>query len=273
MTVTELTLVHAPTVPLEAEVLVPDVLASLDRGAMLDLPVQHGRQRRRLGEFFDVAGDGSEVVVVRGDLRRVKGIGTGMTRGRLVVEGSVGMHLGARMSGGEIVVHGDAGDWLGAEMRGGSIRVRGSAGGQIGGAYRGSQVGMRGGVIVVEGDAGIELGMRMRAGMIAVAGRVGDFAGLQMRGGTIVLLGPVGARAGAWMRRGTLVAFQPVDLLPTFAYDCTYRPVFLRPYLRALATLGLRLPHGALEGLYRHFTGDAAEGGRGEILQWQAVRV
>lgn len=271
MGATELTIMHTPDVPLEAEVLTPDVLAPLDRGRILNLPVQCGRHRRRLGDFFDVSGGGGETVVLRGDLRRVKGIGAEMTRGHILVHGDAGMHLGARMCGGEIVVHGDASDWAGAEMSGGYIHIRGSAGGQVGAAHRGNETGMRGGTIIVEGDAGIEVGMRMRGGMIAVLGRAGDFSGLQMLGGTLVLLGPAGLRTGAWMRRGTIVAFRALEILPTFGYDCTYRPVFLRPYLRALAALDVPLLGDALEGAYRHYTGDAAEAGRGEILLWQGA--
>jgi len=269
--VTELVMVRAPDVPLESDSLTPDIVWSLDRGQLLDLTMYHGHDRCRLGDFFDVIGDGSETLMVRGDLRLVKGIGAGMTRGRIIVHGAAGMHVGARMSGGEIIVDGDAADWVGAEMTGGYVRIRGNAGAQVGAAYRGSETGMRGGVIVVEGDAGIEVGMRMRAGMIAVLGRVGDFAGLQMRGGTLVVVGPAGWRTGAWMRSGTVVAFEPLELLPTFAHDCSYRPVFLRPFLRALAALEVPLPDGASEGVYRHYTGDAAERGKGEILLWQGA--
>jgi formylmethanofuran dehydrogenase subunit C len=268
MAPTIFTLKTLPAVPLEADALTPDLVAPRSRQEILALPVFHGNQQRVLGDFFDVEGEGSEDLMVRGDLNRVKGIGRGMTRGRVTVLGHVGMHLGAHMAGGEIVVAGNASDWVGAEMTGGRIRIRGDAGGQVGAAYRGSPVGMRRGTIVVEGSAGIELGMRMRAGLIVVLGRVSDFAGTQMRGGTVFLFGPAGLRAGAWMKRGTIVSFAPLNLLPTFLYDCSFPAVFLRPYLRSLAALGVPVPAGALDRPYAHYTGDTADVGKGEILLW-----
>ena len=149
MTLT-LTLCEEPVVPLEAEVLTPDILAPLDHDAVRALPVVLGKRQRRLDDFFDVEGPGSEEVEIRGDAGRVKWIGRGMTRGRITIAGNAGMHLGAHMKGGTIEVTGNASDWVGAEMRGGLIRVRGNAGGQVGAAYRGSLAGMNGGTILVE---------------------------------------------------------------------------------------------------------------------------
>ncbi len=265
-----LTLTKSPHVPLEAEVLSPDVLAPLSHGEVRALPVVLGKRRYRVDDFFDVEGEGSAAVAIRGDGGRVKWIGRGMTRGRITVAGNAGMHLGAYMRGGTIEVAGDASDWVGAEMRGGLIRIRGSAGGQLGAAYRGSLSGMKDGTILVEGSAGIEIGMRMRRGVIAVKGRVRDFAGLQMKGGTIVLMGGAEVRTGAWMVRGTIVALTPIRLLPTFAPACVYRPTFLRLYAGYLRGLGFAVPCGGQDGAYRRYTGDAAVPGKGEILIWQA---
>ncbi len=266
---TVLTLKERPHVPLEAEVLTPDVLAGRSRDEVAALPVVLGKRQCRLDDFFEVEGDGSEDLEVRGDAGRVKWIGRGMTRGRITVVGNAGMHLGAYMKGGAIEVTGNASDWVGAEMRGGLIRVRGSAGGQIGAAYRGSLSGMNGGAILVEGAAGIEVGMRMRRGVIAVKGPVKDFAGLQMKGGTIVLMGGAEIRTGAWMVRGTIVTLRPIRLLPTFSFACAYNPVFLRLYAKHLRPLGFTVPVEEREGAYRRYTGDTALPGKGEILVWQ----
>jgi formylmethanofuran dehydrogenase subunit C len=266
---TVLELKERPHVPLEAETLTPDVLAPLSHAEVCALPVALGKRQCRLDDFFRVEGPGSEELEIRGDAGRVKWIGRGMTRGRVVVTGSAGMHLGASMKGGSIDVTGDAGDWVGAEMRGGVIRVRGNAGGQVGAAYRGSPSGMTGGTIVIEGSAGIEIGMRMRRGTIAVKGRARDFAGLQMKGGTIVLMCGAELRTGAWMVRGTIVSLAPVALLPTFSRACAYNPTFLRLYARHLEAFGFRLPAGAAEGYYRRYAGDTSVPGKGEILLWQ----
>jgi formylmethanofuran dehydrogenase subunit C len=257
-----------PPVPLEAEVLSPDLVAPLGYDEVRALPVFLGKRQRRLDDYFTVEGAGSDDLEIRGEAGRVKWIGRGMTRGRITIAGNVGMHLGAFMKGGTIEVSGDASDWVGGEMTGGLIRIHGNAGGQIGAAYRGSLVGMRGGAILVEGSAGIEVGMRMRRGLIAVRGPVRDFAGLQMKGGTIVLMGGAELRTGAWMVRGTIVSLVPIPLLPTFSYACRYNPTFLRVYARHLESLGFSIPHGDQDGTYERYTGDTSVPGKGEILVW-----
>jgi formylmethanofuran dehydrogenase subunit C len=261
-----LTLKEAPTVPLEAESISPDVMSGLGHDAIRALPVLLGKRQRRLDDFFELEGAASDELAIRGDLSRVKWIGRGMTRGRISIVGDVGMHLGASMTGGRIEVAGNVSDWLGAEMRGGVIRVRGNAGGQVGAAYRGGPRGMNQGTIIVEGTAGMEVGMRMRRGVIAVGGPVRDFAGLQMKGGTIFLLGGAEIRTGAWMARGTIVSLKPIPLLPTFSHACAYHPTFLRLYARHLAAFGLSIP---ADGAYQRYTGDTSGLGKGEILVWE----
>src|SRR3954471_135682 len=105
---TTLTLKERPHVPLEAELLTPDRIVSLGHDELRALPVVLGKRQRRLDDFFEVEGAGSEDLVIRGDVGRVKWIGRGMTRGRIRVEGNAGMHLGAFMKGGTIEVSGDA---------------------------------------------------------------------------------------------------------------------------------------------------------------------
>ncbi len=266
---TILTLKERLTVPLEAEVLSPDVFAGKSHDEVRALPVYLGKRRYRVDEFFEVEGAGSEELEVRGEAGKVKWMGRGMTRGRLTVTGNAGMHLGAFMKGGTIEVSGDAGDWVGAEMTAGLIRVRGNAGGQVGAAYRGSLSGMNGGTILVEGSGGIEVGMRMKRGVIAFRGPVRDFAGLQMKGGTIFLMGGAEIRTGAWMVRGTIVSLATLRLLPTFSYACDYNPTFLRLYARSLQPLGFSVPVEARDGAYRRYTGDTSVPGKGEILVWQ----
>ena len=265
-----LRLKEPPPVPLEAETLTTDATALLAHADIRALPVNLGKRQRRLDDFFDVDGERSDEIEIRGDATRVKWIGRGMTRGRIVVRGNAGMHLGSAMKGGAIVVDGDVSDWLGAEMTGGSIHVHGNAGGQAGAAYRGSLSGMRDGTIVIDGAAGLEVGMRMKRGLIVVRGPVRDFAGLQMKGGTIVLAGGAELRTGAWMVRGTIVSLMPIQLLPTFSYACTYNPTFLNLYAKRLASLGCQLPLDDHAGGYQRYTGDACVPGKGEILVWKA---
>ena len=266
-----LTLKEQPNVPLEAEVLSPDALAALANDAIRALPVYLGKKSCRVDDFFAVEGEASDELNIRGDARKVKWIGRGMTRGRITIVGNAGMHLGAYMTGGAIEVSGNASDWLGGEMTGGLIRIRGNAGGQVGAAYRGSLAGMKGGTILVEGTAGLEVGMRMKRGTIVIGGMVRDFAGLEMKGGTIVLLSGAEIRTGAWMMRGTIVSLKPIPLLPSFLYASTYNPTFLRLYAKHLGTLGFAIPYEEQDGAYQRYTGDTSIPGKGEILIWKSV--
>jgi formylmethanofuran dehydrogenase subunit C len=265
-----LTLKQPPDVPLEAECLSPNLTAQLEHAEIRALPVFLGKRQRRLDEFFEVEGESSESLEIRGDASKVKWIGCGMTRGTINIFGNAGMHLGAYMKGGTIDVSGSASDWVGAEMSGGRIRIAGNAGGQIGAAYRGSLSGMTDGTILIEGSAGLEVGMRMKRGTIAVKGSVKDFAGLEMKGGTLIL-GGTELRTGAWMFRGTIICSAPVELLPTFAYGCSYQPNFLRLLARQIEPHGFSLHHEATDGEYLLYHGDSAVTGKGEILQWQPV--
>jgi formylmethanofuran dehydrogenase subunit C len=265
-----LSLREQPAVPLETDGLTPDRLAGRPRAEIEALTVWHGNRRARLADFFTVSGDGDADMRVEGDLGRVKFVGAGMMDGRLTIAGDAGMHTGAEMRGGELIVEGDVGDFAGTGMRGGRLLVRGSAGHELGGALPGERAGMRGGEILVHGDAGDRIGAGLRRGLIAAGGHVGETAGLRMLAGTIVALGRLGAAPGAGMRRGTIVAMSEVIPLPTFAFACTYRPPFLRMYLRHLRGLGLPLADEQIEGRYTRWSGDGLELRRGEVLVLEA---
>ncbi len=182
-----LTVRNEMTIPLEVETLLPERLRDLRAAEIERLPVLFGNQTGSVGEYFHVSGEVVENQEMRfvGACENLKRIGEGMSQGRIVVEGSAGMHLGAEMHGGEILVTGNVSDWCGAELDGGTIRIRGNAADHLGGAYRGAKRGMTGGEILVEGNCGHEAGQGMRRGLIGVAGNVGDSVGYQMSGGTI----------------------------------------------------------------------------------------
>jgi formylmethanofuran dehydrogenase subunit C len=256
------------TIPVEAECLTPDSLAGKSAVEIAALPVQHGNAPAPLGEFFTVSGDASDrEIVLEGDCSRVKLIGAGMATGRITIHGDAGMHLGSEMTGGAIHVHGRTGDWVGAEMRGGLIHVRGDAGHLAGAAYRGGHVGMRGGVLLIEGKAGNEAGGNMRRGLIAVGGDTGDFTGVALIAGSIFVFGQPGVRPGAGMKRGSIVLCGPAPaLLPTFRFDCEYRPVFLALYLRQLRAWGFPVAERLFSGTWRRYSGDLVALGKGEVL-------
>jgi formylmethanofuran dehydrogenase subunit C len=263
---TTLTLKLQPEAPLEAEAITPDNFLGKPAAAIAGLPVMHGNEPVLLGDFFHVEDDGSEEIVLVGDLSRIKGIGARMTKGTVIIQGDAGMHLGAGMRGGLIKAYANAGDWAGAEMAGGKIFIRGNAGHGLGGAYRGSRRGMNRGLIIVEGNAGNEVGALMRRGLIAVAGNAGDFAGAFMIAGSIIVFGKLGIRAGAGLLRGSIISFQPAEVLPTYRYGCSYRPDFLKLIFRELQREGLSIPDGCMTGAYKRYSGDFNRSGKGEIL-------
>jgi formylmethanofuran dehydrogenase subunit C len=125
---------------------------------------------------------------------------------------------------------------------------------------------MRGGEIVVHGNAGAEVGNGMRRGLIGIGGNSGDFTGVNLLAGTIIVLGELGWRSGAGMQRGSIVSMRPARLLPTFAFACVYRPVFLRLYLDHLRALGLPITGAFRDGRYARWSGDLVDLGRGEML-------
>jgi formylmethanofuran dehydrogenase subunit C len=255
-----------PPARVAAGTLIPERLQGLAASDVAALTVRAGRETLNVGDLFEVSGCGDDQVTFVGGLRRVDGIGAGMTRGRVLVEGSCGDHLGARMRGGEIEVRGNAGAWAGAELAGGLLRISGNAGDRLGGSYPGVRAGMTGGEIVVSGDAGEEAGAGMRRGLVVVAGRTGSGAGLRMLAGTVIALGGIGAEAGLGSKRGSLVSGTPVELLPGYAFAARYWPPALRLQLLRARDLRLRIDDALINGAWARWSGDWTELGRGEIL-------
>jgi formylmethanofuran dehydrogenase subunit C len=154
-------------------------------------------------------------------------------------------------------------------MKGGFIRIIGDAGNLVGAAYRGSSEGMTGGCILVNGNTGSEIGSFMRRGMIVVTGNTGPFTGVHMNGGEIIVFGVVGKRAGAQAKGngGFIACFGSVEeILPTYRYDTTFTPTFMRLYLKQLSeNLGIDTTR-YIEKPMRRYRGDLAVGGNAEIL-------
>jgi formylmethanofuran dehydrogenase subunit C len=235
---------------LEAEAIVPDRFPALGARAIAGLPVWYGGRTAAVGDFFTVTGECSERVLVQGDLAWAVGLGAGMVGGELVIEGAAGRDTGIAMAGGV-------------------IEIRGTAGDNTGGALPGASRGMTGGEIVIRGKAGADTGARMRRGLIAVTGDAGQGTGRGMIAGTVVLFGAAGAGTGRWIKRGSIVSFGAVARPASFRYACTYRPPHIRLLLRYLAARhGLPVTDSQVAGRYHRYSGDLAELGKGEILEW-----
>ena len=245
-----LSLTAPPDHVLVADCIAADRFAALDGKEIAQLPVVHGGRTTKLGEFFKVRGGRSNVVRIEGDVPQVEAIGAGMAGGELTIEGSVGRDLGLAMSGGRIDVRGNAGD-------------------NAGGAPPGGARGMSGGEIIVRGNVGDEAGARMRRGMLAVTGDGGRGVGSGMIAGTVVLFGKAGPGAGRFLKRGSIVALAPIDRPATFRYACTYHPPHVGLLLRYLRSgVGVPVADRYIGGRYERYSGDLAELGKGEILQW-----
>lgn len=206
-----------------------------------------------LGDLFDIKGEPGGQIRFIGDLGHAARIGAGLTEGRVTVEGKAGEEAGMAMAGGILDIAGDAGPRAGA-------------------APLGYKKGMTGGELIVRGSAGPEAGAGMRRGLLAIAGTAGAQTGLSMIAGTVVVFGPAGADTGLWSKRGSVVALGAITPPVTYAYACTYQPVHLRLLLTRLRdTYGLPVKRRHLTGAYRRYSGDLAELGKGEILQWTAA--
>ncbi|MBK5186945.1 MAG: formylmethanofuran dehydrogenase subunit C [Gemmatimonadaceae bacterium] len=257
--------------PLAADAIAPDRFASLGAQEISALQLWDGRNAVALGDVFTVSGDHSSAVVLEGDLAQLHGAGTMMSAGTLEITGSIGNAVGARMRGGAIAVQGSAGDDAGIAMTGGSLVIAGNAGDRAGGALQGASKGMTGGDIIVRGSAGREPGARMRRGTLYCAS-AGDGAGTGMIAGNIIVAGALGHGAGVGNKRGSIVALGPVHVPQSYAYACTYRPPHLSLMLLSLRTrYALPVDDARLHGLYKRYSGDLTEIGKGEILEWQAT--
>jgi formylmethanofuran dehydrogenase subunit C len=260
---TTITLRAGVTESIDASAITPNV------GDIGKLPCWIGRGRVQLGELFEIAGRPSDDVRVEGDLSRVDGLGTGMASGKLTIDGSAGRRVGAGMSGGVIEVTGSVSDCAGMAMTGGVLDVRGAAGDYLGAPLPGASRGMTGGEIIVRGDAGKHAGKRVRRGLIVIGGSVAEEAAHAMIAGTILVGGRLGPGAGLWSKRGSVIALSEIEIPATYRYACTYRP----PYLAVLLRYLQRVHHIAFDarfttGRFKRWTGDIADVGKGEILQW-----
>lgn len=269
-----LTLKEQPSLPVEAENIIPENFKDKSLKKICDIPLLLGNREIKIEDFFrvetrkdDQVKTGNAVkLLLTGDLSRFKNLGWGMAEGEMVVEGSVGFHAGATMRGGTFVVKGNAGDWLGAHMVGGEIAVSGSAGHFVGAGWRGEKQGMTGGIIFIRGQAGRAVGARMKGGLIAVGGDCEEVLGYGMLNGTIVVEGNAGIRIGSNMKKGMIILLKSAELLPVFYYNCTAQPTFWKVLCKDLKSRGFALPQSCETAAFKLYLGDANEKGKGEIL-------
>jgi formylmethanofuran dehydrogenase subunit C len=206
--------------------------------------------RVSLGDLFSVDGQPDGRIEFTGTLDLVDRLGAGLREGEVLVKSSVGRETGIGMAGGILQIDGDAGPRAGA-------------------APLGYKRGMLGGELIIRGSAGPEAGTLMRRGLLVIGRTAGTLTGRGMIAGTVLVLGAAGAESGLWSKRGSVVVLGSITPPETYAYACTYQPVHLRLlFARLRARYGLPIQRKHFTGLYRRYSGDLAELGKGEILAW-----
>ncbi len=254
----------------EAELISPDSFAGKSEAEIGGLTVWQGPREAKLSEFFEVEamdeetpgeGDGAVEILIDGDVSRIKRIGQNMTKGRIEILGSAGMHLGTEMVGGEILVRGDAGSWAGMNMTGGLIEVEGCVGDHAGSAYRGSWRGMSGGKIMIRGNARSQLGGGISGGEILVEGSVENFCGIRQSGGLILVKGDAIRGVGAEMIGGSIVVLGKIH---------QFTPGFVAAGCERDPAIGER----KIEGEFSKFLGDYAisKNPKGVLFVKEAMR-
>jgi len=246
------------SVPTEADVVSPDVLAEKPLEDVRGFSVWEGNRQVNLGEIFSIKGEArvsasESCVVVCGDLSKIRRLGYRMKSGLLKIKGHAGMYVGEEMCGGSISIEGNAGSWLGSKMIGGTIEVYGDSGDYVGASYRGSREGMKGGQIIVYGNAGVEAGCWMRDGIIRIKRNAGIFPGIHMCGGVVLIEGDCDGRAGAGMTGGRVVVCGRMEnVLPSLTIEEIRDRV--------------RVGDERIEGPFYVFQGDVGGTGTGRVF-------
>ncbi len=275
-----LSLKEAPEIPLEADTITPTHFAGKGVKDIGEIPIQRGNEVLKLKDFFDISGESGSTpdeteILIKGDLRKVKMIGKGMNGGQIIVEGDVGMYLGAEMVAGRIHVKGSVGPWAAAEMEGGNIQIEGDAGDYLCSGYRGTPEGMKGGRVYIAGNVGREMAAHMRKGFIAVKGNVGAQSAIRMMGGTIIVVGDMAERVGVQATKGMIFCLGKLDsLFPTYKFSGSSEREFINIYLRYLKE---RRPDFLSENIdssekWVKYMGDFAEASPGEEIYIRASK-
>jgi formylmethanofuran dehydrogenase subunit C len=263
-----MTITLKPRAPFEARVdltgLTPAVLGALTAREREYREVPFGGHVRSIADLFFIEGMGGDgpLVIEIGD-ERLDGVGAGLDRGEIIVDGDVGFAAGRGMTGGVLRIAGNAGDYVGAELSGGRIEVKGNAGDHAGAASSGSRRGMSGGVLAIHGSAGVRLAERQRGGLIVLGGDAGEGMATDMIAGTVAVAGTIGPLAGRGMKRGTVLTRTAPALPAGFVDTGSHDFIALRLLARRIEEL-----RGLIDGATsaRRIVGDTLLGGQGEVL-------
>jgi formylmethanofuran dehydrogenase subunit C len=117
--------------------------------------------------------------------------------------------------------------------------------------------------------AGSGAATRMRRGVVFIGGPAGELSGRGMIAGTLILGATAGAGTAQGIKRGSVIVLGSVVPPPGFQYACTYRPPHVPLILsRLVKAWGVPMSDTQIHGLFRRHSGDMAELGKGEFLEW-----
>ena len=246
------------SIALEFDELIPDEIFAWDKADFDAYEVPIGNSRFPITDYFDIEIEGEAesaddvLMILNGDLGRVKYIGCGMSGGEIIANSGVDLHVGAEMTGGKITVEGDAQAHAGREMKGGLLEIKGNTKEFTGASYIGDWRGMTGGKIIVHGNAGKQCGECLTGGEIYVKGNADILAGIHMTKGLIVIDGDVTRWPGGQMKNGSILIKGKLGrLLEGFVQD----GIVEDPEVE-----GKVFP-----GKYIQYTGDIALNGKGAL--------
>lgn len=260
-----LALKQEPDQRLDLSPLVPHMLDGKSTGEIAAIELQTTREKRTVGEIFNISGEGVAAIHFEGGSARFDNLGAGLKSGEIVVAGDVGHAAAHGMSGGRMTVKGAAGPFAGTGLSGGRLEIIGDAGDFLAAPLDGEMEGASGGLIIVRGSAGNRTGDRLRRGTIVVEGAVGDYAGSRIIAGTLIALGGAGLLPGYLMRRGTIILGSAPRLAPTFV-DCGAHNLVFMSVLSRLLRPDSRGAADLLAKKLRRFGGDTAVLGKGEAF-------
>ncbi len=218
MATVTLTPTKVPELMFEGYSITPDAFAGKTAAQIADLPGHEGKFVLKLGDFFEVPGNGGETaadtdIVIDGDCTRVKYIGSKMTAGSVTVNGNADMYVGGWMKGGKIHIKGNVDSFCGIQMEGGELLIDGDAKSHVGCAYRGDWRGMKGGVIRIKGSAGNDIGTAMLGGTIIIEKNAFIHVSTHAEGGTVIIKGDVEGRVGGQMVKGEMYVLGKIKFM------------------------------------------------------------
>jgi formylmethanofuran dehydrogenase subunit C len=237
-----------PELMLEGYNITPDAFAGKSAAEIADLQVHEGKIKMKLGDYFNVSGNGGTTaadtdILVAGDCTRVKYIGNKMTAGSITVNGNADMYVGGWMKGGKIHIKGNVHSFCGIAMEGGEILIDGNAENYVGCAYRGDWRGMRGGTIRIKGNAGNDIGTFMLGGTIIIENNAFIHVSTHAEGGTVIIKGDVEGRVGGQMVKGDIYVLGDIQ--------------YMLPGFQKIETIDKEVD--GVKGSFDHYIGDLGE--------------